>query len=142
MVQASDTTNRFFCDFMGPLFRNRCRASVAMCDRIRLASALSGDCHHSDSSIIRGIEMAYDYTGNGMPYQVWQEFARHPVSDFEIPVYEENFTRQELVKLLGECNRGFYFRLSYIVRKVFEKKTLAQFYREARAALKVLLERS
>jgi anaerobic magnesium-protoporphyrin IX monomethyl ester cyclase len=73
---------------------------------------------------------------------VWREFARHPVSNFEIPVYEENFTRQELIKLLAKCNRGFYFRLSFIARELFKKRSPAQFYREGRAALKVLLERS
>jgi radical SAM superfamily enzyme YgiQ (UPF0313 family) len=73
---------------------------------------------------------------------VWKEFAKSPVSDFEIPVYEENLTRGELVKLLNDCNRKFYFRPSFIVRELFKKRTPAQFYREARAALKVLLERS
>ena len=73
---------------------------------------------------------------------VWQEFARHPVSDFEIPVYEENFTREELVKLLGKCNRGFYFKPSYIAREVFKKRSPSQFYREARVALKLLIRRN
>jgi len=73
---------------------------------------------------------------------VWREFARQPVSDFEIPVYEENFKRDELVKLLGKCNRGFYFRPSYVVREVFKKRTPAQFYREARAALRLLMARN
>jgi radical SAM superfamily enzyme YgiQ (UPF0313 family) len=73
---------------------------------------------------------------------VWREFAKNPVSDFEIPLYEENLTRGELIKLLNDCNRKFYFRPSFIVRELFKKRTPAQFYREARAALKVLLERS
>ena len=71
---------------------------------------------------------------------VWREFASSPVSDFEIPVYEENFKRAELVKLLSRCNRGFYFRPSFIVREIFKKKSLGQFYRQGRAALKLLLE--
>ncbi|MCJ7692898.1 MAG: B12-binding domain-containing radical SAM protein [Sedimentisphaerales bacterium] len=71
----------------------------------------------------------------------WREFARNPVSDFEIPVYEEHFKRHELVKLLGQCNRRFYFRLSYIIRELFKKRTPSQFCREARAALKVLMGR-
>jgi len=73
---------------------------------------------------------------------VWREFAKNPVSDFEIPVYEENFKRHELVKLLGKCNKGFYFRPSYILREIFKKRTPAQFYREARAALKLLIKRN
>jgi len=73
---------------------------------------------------------------------VWREFAKNPVSDFEIPVYEENFKRHELVKLLGQCNRGFYFKPSYIIREIFKKRTPAQFYREARAALKLLIKRN
>jgi len=73
---------------------------------------------------------------------IWREFAKNPVSTFEIPVYEENLTRGELIKLLNDCNRKFYFRPSFIARELFKKRTPAQFYREARAALKVLLERS
>ncbi len=71
---------------------------------------------------------------------VWREFARSPVSDFEIPVYEENFKRDELVKLLSRCNRGFYFRPSFIAHEIFKKKSLGQFYRQGRAALKLLLK--
>ena len=73
---------------------------------------------------------------------IWREFAKNPVSALEIPVYEENLTRGELIKLLNDCNRKFYFRPSFIARELFKKRTPAQFYREARAALKVLLERS
>ncbi|MHC4122209.1 MAG: hypothetical protein ACYSSI_01445, partial [Planctomycetota bacterium] len=73
---------------------------------------------------------------------VWREFAANPVSDFQIPVYEENFKRAELVKLLSKCNRSFYFRPGYIVKEVFKKRTPAQFYREAKTAWKLLIDRN
>ncbi len=72
---------------------------------------------------------------------VWREFAKNPRSDFEIPVYEENFKRAELMKMLGQCNREFYFRPKFILKEIFKRRTPAQFYREARAAIKLLLDR-
>lgn len=72
---------------------------------------------------------------------VWKEFAKKPVHDFQIPIYGENFTRDELLTLLSKCNRDFYFRPSYIVREIFKKRSFAQFYREGRAAMKLLMQR-
>ncbi len=71
---------------------------------------------------------------------VWRQFARKPVSEFEIPVYGENFNREELLKMLGKLNRAFYFRPSFILRELMKKRSFAQICREGRAALKVLLE--
>ena len=73
---------------------------------------------------------------------VWKEFAERPVHDFQIPIYEENFTRDELLKLLSKCNRRFYFRPSYIVREIFKKRSFVQFYREGRAAMRLLINKN
>lgn len=73
---------------------------------------------------------------------VWREFAKKPVHDFQIPIYGENFKRDELLALLGKCNRSFYFRPSYIVREIFKKRSFAQFYREGRVAMRLLLQRN
>jgi len=70
---------------------------------------------------------------------VWKEFAEKPVHDFQIPIYEENFTRHELLTLLSKCNRRFYFRPSYIIREIFRKRSFSQFCREGRAAMKLLI---
>jgi radical SAM superfamily enzyme YgiQ (UPF0313 family) len=72
---------------------------------------------------------------------VWKEFAVKPVHDFQIPIYGENFARDELLTLLSKCNKRFYFRPSYIFREIFKNKSLAQFYREGRAALKLLVRK-
>ena len=71
---------------------------------------------------------------------VWKDFAKKPVHDFQIPIYGENFKRDELLTLLSKCNRRFYFRASYIVREVFKKRSFAQFYREGRAAMRLLMQ--
>lgn len=71
---------------------------------------------------------------------VWKEFAQKPVHDFQIPIYEENFTRDELLTLLNKCNKKFYFRPSFIFHEIFKKRSLAQFYREGRAAIKLLVQ--
>ncbi len=41
---------------------------------------------------------------------VWREFARDPRPGFEPPVWEENFTRQELREMLVKCYKSFYMR--------------------------------
>lgn len=48
----------------------------------------------------------------------WREFARNPSKDFVTPVWEEFYTKAELVALLRKAYRLFYFRPSYILGRV------------------------
>ncbi|MDH5750216.1 MAG: B12-binding domain-containing radical SAM protein, partial [Rhodospirillales bacterium] len=69
---------------------------------------------------------------------VWRNFAEDPSAGFELPVWEENFTRAELREMLVKCYRGFYLRPGYVMRNVTRIRSLGEFKRKMRAGLSVL----
>ncbi|MBU1699471.1 MAG: B12-binding domain-containing radical SAM protein [Candidatus Eisenbacteria bacterium] len=68
----------------------------------------------------------------------WREFAANPAPDFKPPYWEENFTRDELLKMIDEAYHNFYIRPIYIMKRVMQVRSWGQFKRHARAGLKVL----
>ncbi|HII71281.1 TPA: radical SAM protein [Candidatus Woesearchaeota archaeon] len=68
---------------------------------------------------------------------VWREFARNPTSDFVPPLWEENLTREELIRLLKKAYKEFYTRPSYILKRLVKVRSLGEFKRKAKAGLKV-----
>ena len=69
---------------------------------------------------------------------VWGEFAREPRSDFELPVWEENFTRAQLREMLVKCYKSFYMRPGYVFRRVRQLRSLGELGRKLRAAMSVV----
>jgi radical SAM superfamily enzyme YgiQ (UPF0313 family) len=67
----------------------------------------------------------------------WQRFAENPTPHFKPEVWEENLTREELIKLLKIAYKSFYQRPSYIIRKFFDIRSVAELKRKAKAGLKV-----
>lgn len=72
---------------------------------------------------------------------VWKEFAENPDENFEPPFWEENFTRQELEKLLIKGYKIFYTRPSYIIKNLFKISSFGEFKRKIKAGLKVIFMR-
>ena len=69
---------------------------------------------------------------------VWREFARNPVDGFELPVWEENFSRAELRQKLVDCYKSFYVRPGYILRNLMRIRSRGELMRKMRAGLSVL----
>lgn len=69
---------------------------------------------------------------------VWRRFAVAPRDGYELPVWEENFTRQELREMLVKCYRSFYLRPRYIVRNIARIRGFGELKRKVRAGLSVL----
>lgn len=69
---------------------------------------------------------------------VWREFAADPKPGFELPVWEENFSRLELQQTLVECYKSFYLRPSYVLRGLSRVRSLSEFKRKMRAGLSVV----
>lgn len=69
---------------------------------------------------------------------VWAKFARDPSPDFILPVWEENFSRQELREMLVKCYKSFYLRPSYVLRNLARVRGVGEFKRKMRAGLSVL----
>jgi anaerobic magnesium-protoporphyrin IX monomethyl ester cyclase len=59
---------------------------------------------------------------NMVDKNIWKDFAYNPVSSFEAPVWSENFTKEELEKLLITLSKKYYFSLGYIIKNIFKTK--------------------
>ncbi len=69
---------------------------------------------------------------------VWREFSENPHDGFELPVWEENFTRQELREMLVKCYKSFYLRPRYIARNLLRVRRFGELRRKVRAGLSVV----
>ncbi len=54
---------------------------------------------------------------------VWRDFARRPDPDFVLPLWEENFSRDQLIRLQARAYRSYYFRPLFLIRKLFQIST-------------------
>ncbi|PKN00395.1 MAG: hypothetical protein CVU78_01215 [Elusimicrobia bacterium HGW-Elusimicrobia-2] len=68
----------------------------------------------------------------------WKKFAENPDEVFVPPHWGENFTREQLQELLVRAYQGFYLRPGNIARILFNIRTPGEFFRKARAGLKVM----
>lgn len=69
---------------------------------------------------------------------VWRKFAENPGPGYELPVWEENFSRQELREMLVKCYKGFYLRPGYVMRNMSRIRGAGELKRKVRAGLSVL----
>jgi anaerobic magnesium-protoporphyrin IX monomethyl ester cyclase len=68
----------------------------------------------------------------------WAEFAKSPAKTFVTPVWEEFYTKKELVGWLKKAYRSFYFRPWYIVGRVFKMKSWQEMRRKLGTFLMLL----
>ncbi len=68
----------------------------------------------------------------------WRGFARNPSPDFRVPYWEENFTGEELEKLLGRAYREFYFSPGYLISALGGLTSPGEALRKARAGFRLL----
>lgn len=71
----------------------------------------------------------------------WERFMRRPQADFQAPLWEQHFTREELRDLLHTAYRRFYWRPRFVLRNLAQIRNPADLARKARAGLRLLLER-
>lgn len=73
-----------------------------------------------------------------IPYDVWREFAANPTPDFALPVWEENFTREELHQHIVQFYKKFYMRPQYILKRTLKVRSMSEFKRKLKAGLSVV----
>ena len=73
-----------------------------------------------------------------LPYDYWQKFAQNPDSNFIPLSWEENMTKEELFKLLKQGYQSFYFRPSYIIKRLIKLSSWKDFKSKTRAAFRLL----
>jgi len=73
-----------------------------------------------------------------LPYDYWQEFAQNPNPDFIPLPWEETMTREELFKLLKQGYQSFYFRPSYLIKRLIKLSSWQELKNKTRAAFRLL----
>jgi radical SAM superfamily enzyme YgiQ (UPF0313 family) len=69
---------------------------------------------------------------------VWLEFAKNPVKEFYPPVWEEVLTKDEMHSLIKKAYREFYFRPSYLFKRILNLRSFGELIKKGRAGLKIL----
>jgi len=69
---------------------------------------------------------------------VWHDFAENPEPGFVPPIWEKILSRAELLTLLKGAYRSFYFRPSYILKRILQLESLGELFRKAGGAFKLL----
>lgn len=73
-----------------------------------------------------------------MLHDQWQEFAKNPSKDFKPMIWEENFKKDELEKLIKKAYFSFYIRPSYIFKTLKNIRSFKEFSRKTSAGWKLL----
>jgi radical SAM superfamily enzyme YgiQ (UPF0313 family) len=68
----------------------------------------------------------------------WKEYAAQPSKDFVTPVWEEFYSKQELVGFLRKAYRSFYFRPGYMFRRALKIQSFSELMRKLGAFLSLL----
>lgn len=105
---------------------------------IEFAKKLNPDyCHFAIMTPYPATPLYHDGLAQGLYGDYWQEFAQNPREDFEVPYWPE-IPRAELVGLLDEAYRAFYWRPSRIVSELAKTKSLRQLTTKALGAMQML----
>jgi len=109
-------------------------------DTFDLSKELNPDyAHFTIFSPYPGTELYYLGLEKGIiQNDIWKEFSENPEEGFKIPVWEENFSRDELYEMIVKFYKNFYLRPSYIIRRSFKLKSSDEFLKKARAGISVL----
>jgi radical SAM superfamily enzyme YgiQ (UPF0313 family) len=112
-------------------------------DTIALAKSLNPDyVHFTIFCPYPGTEIYMRGLDEGIIKEdVWRKLAVDPQPGFELPVWEEIFTRQELREMLVKCYKGFYLRPGYVLDKVKRCRSFGELARKSRAGLSVFTMR-
>ena len=110
-------------------------------DTMRLSKELKPDyCHFTIFCPYPATEIYHTGLEKGFIKQdVWRDFASNPRPGFQLPVWEENFTREELYEWVVKCYKNFYSRPSYMFRRLLRIRRFGELKRKAKAGVSVLM---
>lgn len=69
---------------------------------------------------------------------VWKEFAKSPNKDFQPPFWEEYLNRNELNSYISIFYKKFYFRFSYLIKRLFSIRSFGDFKVKLKTGLSML----
>tara|TARA_B100000686_G_scaffold354960_1_gene468519 strand:+ start:6809 stop:8278 length:1470 start_codon:yes stop_codon:yes gene_type:complete len=109
-------------------------------DSIDLAKDIQPDyCHFTIFCPYPATEIYETGLSRGVIKQdVWREFSKSPRPGFELPVWEEIFTRRELYELIVKCYKSFYTRPSYMMKRMLSIRSFGELKRKTKAGMDIL----
>lgn len=107
---------------------------------IRLAKKLFPDyVHFSVLTPFPATELYFKGLREGIiKNDYWREFSKKPGVNFKPPVWEENFTREELFKILITAYRSYYLSPKYIFKRLRELKNWQGIKNNFRAGIRLI----
>ena len=69
---------------------------------------------------------------------VWTEFAECPSEKFKVPVWEENFTEEELNQLLSDLSKEHYLKPSFLIKNALRVRSPKELFSGFLSFLKIL----
>ncbi|MFH1456764.1 MAG: radical SAM protein [Patescibacteria group bacterium] len=107
---------------------------------IKLAKKLFPDyVHFSVTTPFPATELYFKGLKEGViKKDYWKEFSKNPQPDFEPPAWEENFTRDELFKILIKAYKQYYLNFKYILRRLKELRSWDAIKNNFKAGFKLL----
>jgi anaerobic magnesium-protoporphyrin IX monomethyl ester cyclase len=109
-------------------------------DTINLACSLDANyVHFAVFCPYPGTEIYQQGLNSGIIKEdVWKNYAMDPQPGFELPVWEEKFTRYELQAMLIDAYKRFYLRPGYMIKSGLSIRNWGEFKRKALAGLSVV----
>jgi radical SAM superfamily enzyme YgiQ (UPF0313 family) len=109
-------------------------------DTMQLAKDLKPDyCHFTIFCPYPATEIYQTGLAKGfIKEDVWRNFSNNPHPGFQLPVWEENFTREELHEWVVKCYKSFYSRPGYVLRRLARVRKFGELKRKIKAGLSVL----
>jgi radical SAM superfamily enzyme YgiQ (UPF0313 family) len=90
--------------------------------------------YYSLTSPMPGTAMYERGLKEGRYIDYWRDFARNPDPEFKMKIWQED-DRDGMVKLMEHGYRSFYYRPQYVLKKVFEVRSMGEFMRKAKMAV-------
>jgi radical SAM superfamily enzyme YgiQ (UPF0313 family) len=114
-----------------------------MLETIEFAKKLDLDfAQFSITTPYPGTELYNNGVKEGIFEDYWRKFAKNPKPDFEIKYLEGPVPSRTVFRLLNYAYKSFYFsRPKYILKRLFNFRSLKEFNRHFLAGLKILTER-
>jgi radical SAM superfamily enzyme YgiQ (UPF0313 family) len=90
--------------------------------------------YYSLTSPMPGTAMYEQGLKDGKYSDYWKEFVLNPTPDFKMKIWREDI-RNEMVQIMEQGYKSFYFRPGYIMRQIGRVKSLQEFTNKAKMAL-------
>lgn len=109
-------------------------------ETIRFAKRLNPDyAQFSITTPYPGTDLYREALKGGLiKSDVWRKFAISPDAGFKVPLWNENFSRQELLELSDMAYKRFYLSARFLLKEITGVRSIREFMKKIKAGMKLL----